>query len=87
MALTGLEAGRSVLGNFLFPGDGKIRLENFLLPGEAVAGLEAGRSVLKIYCSQERRSPGWRREDLFVGDDPSRLKEEKRIPKGARLQK
>ena len=46
--LTGLEAGRSVSGNFLLPGDGKIRLENFLFPGEALTGLEAGRSVSGI---------------------------------------
>ena len=44
-------------------GGGKIRLENFLFPGEALTGLEAERSVSKISRSQERRSPGWRRKD------------------------
>ena len=41
-ALTALEAERSVLGIFLFP-------------GKAVTGLEVERSVLKISYSQERR--------------------------------
>ena len=54
-ALAGLEAGRV--------GGGKIRLGDFLPPGEALTGLEAGRSVSAISCPQERRSPGWRRED------------------------
>ena len=40
---------------------------DFLLPGEALNGLEAGRSVSGIYCSQERRSPGWRLEDPSRG--------------------
>ena len=38
---------------------GKIRLGDLLFPGEAVTGLEAERSVLRISCSQKRRSPGW----------------------------
>ena len=33
-----------------------------LFPGEAVTGLEVERSVSGISCSQERRSPGWRRK-------------------------
>ena len=39
-------------------GGGKIRLENFLFPGEAVAGLEVERSVSRISYSQERH-PSW----------------------------
>ena len=65
------------------PGDGKIRLENFLFPGEALTGLEAERSVSGFFYShgweaersvsgffysEERRSPGWRRK----WKDPSR---------------
>ena len=38
-----------------------------MLPGEALTGLEAERSVLGISCSQERRSPGWRLEDPSRG--------------------
>ena len=44
-------------------GGGKIRLENFFFSGEALAGLEVERSVSKISCSQEWRSPGWRWKD------------------------
>ena len=57
--------GRSVSGNFLFskfpvPRSGhKIRLENLLLPGEALTGLEAGRSVSAAF--------------LFSGDGKIRL--------------
>ena len=48
-------------------GGGKIRLGDFLLPGEALTGLEVERSVSGISCSQERRSPGWRRKDPSRG--------------------
>ena len=49
---------------FLAPtGGGKIRLGDFLLPGEALTGLEVERSVSGISCSQKRRSLGWRRKD------------------------
>ena len=44
-------------------GGGKIRLGDFSFPGKALTGLEAGRSVSGISRFQERRSPGWRRED------------------------
>ena len=50
-------------GEGYWAGGGKIRLGNFLLPGEALAGLEAERSVSGISCSQERRSHGWRWKD------------------------
>ena len=44
-------------------GGGKIRLGDFLFPEKALTGLEVERSVSGISCSQERRSPGWRRKD------------------------
>ena len=53
MALTGLEAGRSVSAIFLST-------------GEALTGLGSGRSVSDLgfnSYSKERRSPGWRWED------------------------
>ena len=78
---SGHRAGSS--GNFLF--------SKFPVPRRGVAGLEVERSVSKIYCfqeivlgaflfsgmesSQERRSPGWRREFPILRrwKDPSQI--------------
>ena len=49
------------ISDFSLPGEeDHSRTWNFSLSREALAGLEAGRSVLGISCFQERRSPGWR---------------------------
>ena len=51
-----------------------IRLGDFSLPGEALTGLEAIRSVSDlgiIKSFKERRSPGWRWEDPSLHHDPS----------------
>ena len=46
--------GKIRLGEFLIPSKGgKIRLKNFLFPGEAVTGLEAERSVSRISYSHK----------------------------------
>ena len=55
----------------------------FFFSGEALNGLAVERSVSRrrsvsdqdgFLYSQERRSPGWRWKDPFLGDDPSRTR-------------
>ena len=48
-------------------GGGKICLRDFSLPGEALTGLEDPSWTWELKSFKERRSPGWRREDLSRG--------------------
>ena len=61
-------------------GGEKIRLGDFLLPEKALTEPEAIRSVLGISCSQERRSPGWGREDPSWSRGFNSYSKERRSP-------
>ena len=75
-------------------GGGKIRLGNFLFPEEALAGVEAERSVSGIPIPKERRSLVWRRKDpsrmirfgpwnfLFPGEALTGLEAERSVLEG-----